>query len=753
MSRAGSEPAALRLLVVAAAADAGEGVATHLRNAGVMVRLTRAAAVADAVPLVAQNDVVLVDWALGAQAVRALAHAGATASAHGAPPLTSVVAWVPDLSVAVATDVQATGARAGALLPSVAHTAGVVRSEWDIVQALRARRDLGGQLKAAHARCDALIDSARDPLAYFHEGLHLRANAAWLKALDVDTFEDLEGTSLLDLVGGAQTDALKTLLKAHTRREAIAPQIAATITTPAGRTYPATLLLSDAVYDEERCLQVVLAGADADRGASNKTAATEAAGATGRVQGQGARGGVPGLVPDGATAWPRDGGTGLLGRAALVRLCAALEETSAGAAFLFVAPHHHHQLIGQIGPALADGLAVALAARIAQALSADGVAAVDDPEALRTAGAPSALVGRFGDELGVALNGVDPARAVRAAKTIAGAFAGHLVTLNGHSLTVGVAVGGAHLGPGGMEAPLAAAAAHEALAHGWARFQDALARPAGAFLVHDPRAADTAARQRFVQVASAVRGAIDTGSFLVRYQPLVALLGASKDFYEMLVHVTDPTDGAPLTFGRILKSSEEALLWEADRWTVGHAISLLAQHDAKNASKPVTLLASITGASLKDTSLADHIGVLLKEHRVDGSRLLLQLHEEDVATRIQPTKNLVARLTELGVGLGVDHVGDTPHTALLLGHLLGANGVAFLKLGHTLMDEVGSDKVLQTQVRDIAARAQQHKRLVVAEFVENAGALAALYGIGVDYAQGHFIAPPMVAMNHDFVGL
>ena len=58
-------------------------------------------------------------------------------------------------------------------------------------------------------RCDALIDSSRDPIAYVHEGMHIRANAAYLEMFGFESFEDIEGMSLLDLIAPSHVDRLQ----------------------------------------------------------------------------------------------------------------------------------------------------------------------------------------------------------------------------------------------------------------------------------------------------------------------------------------------------------------------------------------------------------------------------------------------------------------------------------------------------------------------------------------------------------------
>src|SRR3546814_5230720 len=90
---------------------------------------------------------------------------------------------------------------------------GVVRTEWGDLEARRTLRKLEAQVRETERRCDALIESSRDPIAYIHEGMHIRANAAYMEMFGFESFDDLEGMSLLDLVAPKHVDGFKALLQ------------------------------------------------------------------------------------------------------------------------------------------------------------------------------------------------------------------------------------------------------------------------------------------------------------------------------------------------------------------------------------------------------------------------------------------------------------------------------------------------------------------------------------------------------------
>ena len=77
----------------------------------------------------------------------------------------------------------------------------------------RSVRRLESQLRETERRCDSLLDSSRDPIAYVHEGMHVRANKAYLEMFGFEEFEEIEGMSILDMIAPDDADDFKALLK------------------------------------------------------------------------------------------------------------------------------------------------------------------------------------------------------------------------------------------------------------------------------------------------------------------------------------------------------------------------------------------------------------------------------------------------------------------------------------------------------------------------------------------------------------
>src|SRR5690606_21746838 len=209
---------ALRLLIVDERVEGAEALVSGLRNAGIAVRPVQAAT---------RDELTA---ALGGPAGLVLAAVPALPFEEAMQLVTATGKDLPVIAIAERLDetqydaVLTAGARGVALRHRPQQVLSRVRNEWEDLDARRAQRRLEARVRETERRCDALIESSRDPIAYVHEGMHIRANAAYLEMFGYDSFEDVEGMSLLDMVGAQHVEDFKQLLKALARGEPPPPR-------------------------------------------------------------------------------------------------------------------------------------------------------------------------------------------------------------------------------------------------------------------------------------------------------------------------------------------------------------------------------------------------------------------------------------------------------------------------------------------------------------------------------------------------
>lgn len=686
---------ALRLLIVDDSVEAAEAIVSGLRNAGIAVRPSRPENEDEFQSLIESQpqDVVLAFQ--GATSVP-LAKVMEKVDASGKD--LPVLVLVNSLDEGALLKFVAMGVRGVALREHMDHIQNVVRSEWVDLEARRSYRRLEAQMREIERRCDALIDSSRDPIAYIHEGMHIRANTAYLEMFGFESFEDIEGMSLLDLVASKKVDEFKKLLKQLSKGEAPPPRYETEAVTLDGSHFPAVMEFTQATYEGENCLQVVL-----------------------RKQEEV-------FDPKAAEELERlrqvDQVTGLLNRQTFLRaLEDAVAETAAKATphgLLLVEPDHYVRLLQDIGLDAGDELAAAVAERLR--------AAVDTND----------IVARFGEhQFAVLTHNSDHAHTSKLAESVRGAFADAVLEARNHSLNVTVSIGGVQVGEKLANVAAILAKANQGL-------QSTIGVGGNRTELYDPSATDRAELERVAAWVTRIRDAIATDQFVIHFQPLVPLHGAPDEMYETLLRLRGE-DGSlvqPLTFLPI--AEEHGLLGEIDRWVVGRAIRLIA--DRQRMNRRTRLMVKITQASLQDDSLVQHIGEQLNIHGVDGRLLVLQIPESKVFTNLRAAQQFQAGVAEYGVRVGLEQFGTGLNPFQLLTHF----DASFIKIDRSFMRDLGTSPEHQQRVREFAAKAQELGKQTIAEHVQDAGSMTTLFGAGIDYAQGHFLAQAGPVMDYEF---
>ncbi|HEX2595327.1 MAG TPA: EAL domain-containing protein [Luteimonas sp.] len=683
---------ALRLMIVDDSVEDAEAIVSAMRNAGIAVRPLRPASAEELGGMLGSQAIDLVLAAQQSKGVPLDEVLQLVKSSGKDLPVIAVADRVDETSLSQAF---AGGVRGIALRNKPQQLLGAVRTEWADLEARRSLRRLEAQVRETERRCDALIESSREPIAYVHEGMHIRANGAYLEMFGYDSFDDIEGMSLLDLVSPQHVDGFKQLLKSMSKGEPPPPRYELEAHDIEGNSFPAVMEFTQALYEGEPCLQVVFRRQEVD----------------------------PELAREVEELRQRDQVTGLLNRQTFLR---ALEDAVASAAqnqgqhgLLLLEPDHYQRLLQEIGIDSADALLTAIAERLRSVLD------------------PHALAARFGEHSLAVLVRADHVATTALAERIREAFAQHVFEIGNRSSAITASIGGVQIGE-------KIASVTQVLAKANHGVQSSIGVGGNRFEIFDPSAVDRAEEERIQAWVSRLRDALDHSRFLLHYQPVISLQGEPGAMYETYIRL-DAGSGEtvpPLSFLQI--AEEHGLLWEVDRWVVGHAIDIIGQR--ARAGQPVTLLVKITQASLADDSLATYVGEQLALHKVSGEQLVLQLPEAKVFTNLRAAQEFARAVSKHGCRVGLEQFGVGLDSFQLLSHF----DPAFIKLDRSFMEDLAKNSANQQRIRDIAGKANGLGIRSIAEFVQDAASMSILFSSGVDYVEGHFLAPAGPEMNYDF---
>ena len=682
----------LRLTLVDDSAEDAEAIVSTLRNGGIAVRPLRPLDAGELGQMVASQPM---DLLLASRTAKGIPLATVLAQVDGSGKDIPVIVLADAITEADLLADQAAGARAVALRGRPDHVLTVLRREWADLDARRSQRRLEGQMRETERRCDALISSSRDPIAYIHEGMHIRANDAYLEMFGFESFDDVEGLSLLDLVGPQYVSDFKALLKKLSKGEPPPPRFELEARSLDGDSFPATLEFATATYEGEPCVQVVFRRREEFD---------------------------PELAREVEDLRQRDMVTGLLNRPTFLReletAVAAVARGEDQYGLLLVEPDHYQRLLTDIGIDSADDLAAALAARLSEKL--------DD----------SCIAARFGERTFAVLLRGNHAHTAALAEKLRAAYASHVFNVGERSASVTASLGGVQIGE-------KIASVGPVLTRATDCLQAATNLGGNRFEIFDPGAVDRAEEERVQNWIQRLREALQDDSFRLHYQPVVSLQAEPGEVYEALLRLESNGEIVqPQSFTGI--AEDNGLLDAIDRWVVNRAIEVLAER--KRNGHDTRMVVKVSPASFADNRLLDLIARQLAAHDVPGDRLWLQTPEAKVFTHLRQAQAFQTAAAKLGCHVGLEHFGAGLDSFQLLSHFQPT----FLKIDRVFSEDLGRNAEHQQKIREIAERAQALGILTVAEHVQDAATMAFLFTANVDYVEGNFLAAPGPLMNYDF---
>ncbi len=687
------QDAVIRLLLVEDRLEDAEQLISHLRNGGMAVRPHRPDNEDELVALLGTQSI---DMVLAAFDAKYLPIATVVERVNATGKDIPVVASSATLDEKLALAALALGIRDIALRHRPDHVQAVVRAEFSGLLARRGLRHLEAALRETERRCDSLIASSRDPVAYVHEGMHIRANDAYLEMFGFESFEDIEGVSVLDLVASKDADSFRQLLKRLGKGEPPPKQLELKAQTSDGNEFDAVMEFAQATYEGENCLQIVFRQQTVD----------------------------PDMVKELDTLRQRDALTGLYNRqhfmTELESAVARAAEGQGQQAFLLVEPDQYENLVGEIGLAHADELVKGIADRLASALDEQTVAA------------------RLSDHgFAVLCLAHDHKHSLAQAERIRAAFQAHIVEVGSRSLNLGVSIGGVQIGERIASVSQVMGKSSQCLA-------SSVGMGGNRIEIFDPAARDRAEEERIQAWVQRIREALAGDQFVLHYQPIISLTGAEEENYDVYLRLKGPGGEIipPMTYLTI--AEEHGLLDDIDRWVIEHSVRVIAER--MKAGKHTNLFVKVTPASLVEGGLETFIAERIKAHGIPGDRLVLQIPESKVFTHLKSVQAFQSAVAKLGCRVALEQFGTGLNSFQMLTHF----DPAILKIDRGFIQDLAKNAEVQKQVRDIVDRAHQAGKLTVAEFVSDATTMSVLFGMGMDFVEGNFLAAAGPAMNYDF---
>lgn len=549
------------------------------------------------------------------------------------------------------------------------------------------------QLQEVEQRNALLLTEASDAIAYISDGMVISANPLFAERFGFSEPDELDCVPVIDLIAEQDHERLKAMLKAQQGSDQD-NQMDFTGVTADGGEFSSMMLLSSASYEDEPCVQLLIR----DEASSSQNVASSD---NGSVSGNGNT-----FFLQQLTSTARQALSG-----------------ATGAALLYIAINGFDDLRRKLGLSGCRTLLADLTDFIAENLgNGQFVAACAD------------------DAIGALLRDTSPDTAATIANDLAERIEEHIIELNGQSVQVSVAIGVMPLDAKADDNP------------------DALLD--NAFIACDQlRTEGNSGAQLYAPVREkrtlTAGGDIDKlldeiieeQRFVLLFQPIISLRGASGEHYEVRLRLRDDDgkEAAPeALFQELLKTPGNTKL---DRWIILEATKMLAAHRGRD--NDTRLFINLTANALQDDSLLPWLGVALKAAGLPTDSVILQFTEEELVSYLKPAKPFSKSLHELGCRMSVNRFGRGQDP----GKLLKQVQFDFAKIDGSFTQKClqpnGDTKLLKGLVSTI----NENGMKAIISHVENAAAMATLWQFGVDYIQGNYLQEPVQEMSYEFTDI
>ncbi len=336
-----------------------------------------------------------------------------------------------------------------------------------------------------------------------------------------------------------------------------------------------------------------------------------------------------------------------------------------------------------------------------------------------------------GDEFGVMLKGCTLDKAQRIAEDLRSRVKDFRFVWEDHSFEIGVSIGLAALNTATHSIADVMSVADVACY---------AAKDSGRNRVHVYQPDDSELKQRRGEMrwVSRLRKAIDEDRFVLYYQPIIPVLPAEDVdlHFEVLIRLLDEQGKQVPPMAFIPAAERYNLMPAIDRWVVHNTMRYLCTlpHDKND----WLCVMNLSGQSLCDDRFLDFVLDELQSAGVSGEHICFEITETAAIANLRRAVHFMTELKAIGCRFALDDFGSGLSSFAYLKNLK----VDYLKIDGGFVKDMVEDPIDCAMVEAITQIGHVMGIQTIAEFVESDAILSALGRLGVDYAQGYWVAAP-----------
>lgn len=561
----------------------------------------------------------------------------------------------------------------------------------------RMMRQLETTIKESEKRCQALLDSSRDAIAYIHEGMHIYSNQSYLDLFKFQATEDLEGMPVLDMVGMDDRDKFKNFLRDNCKGGTCGHEkLQLSLKNADSTEFDGEMEFSPASIDGEPCIQVIIRNQSNSKELEQKIALMS----------------------------KKDAVTDLYNRQhfldALAATTQAAKSGKTTAAVMLLHLDNFTDIKQSAGVVGSDKYLKELATKLSE------IAVKTDVLARYEGGIFAAICQNH-----------NAATIINYVQKLQQVCANYIGNINNQSLnstsSIGISLIDQH-----------APDINEILLRAERAVVEARQNGINQIAIYKPKAGELTQREIDEQVTKDLKDALTNNRFVLYFQPIISLHGDTDERYEVFVRMRSK-DGKIIMPNDFLPAAERTGMSLAiDRWILLTAITTLTAR--WKSGKRTLFFVKLTTNSIKDSGLMDWLKATLIKFNLPKNSLVFQVKENTAVTSLKHTAEIAKSLKELNCSFTLDDFGTGSNPFQLLKHI----PADYLKLEKSFMENLSTNPTNQEALKKITDQAMTLNKLTIAQCVQDATSLSVLWGMGINFIQGNFLQEALPEMNYDF---
>ncbi len=580
------------------------------------------------------------------------------------------------------------------------HIVAAAKREIANLKIRKALRQMQVQVHDIEHRCELLLDSSKDAIAYINDGMHIYANGSYLAFLGYDDIDEMICIPVLDTMTSESQEQFKEQSRRFLETENMEPVegIPCVSLREDGTEIKVQMSLSEASYDGERCMQVVLRPEQDNAELEEKLKEMS----------------------------QMDLLTGLYNRQYFMDQLHSAKDRALKSeeqfAVSYMAIDGFQQIKAELGIADADLILRDLAHVLDEHRPED-----------------STLARLSDDVFGLIGLSANNDEAVSGAEVLRKVVEDHLFEVVGRTMQITLSIGVTLVTDnapnikdilGRAQVASEDVSKQEGHEHG------------NGVLLYKPKK-DNPLDDHDI-ATDLISEALENNQFKLLFQPIISLRGSNEEHYEAFVRMMNEKGEEVSPYDFLPPQGPSQMANKIDKWVILQTIKHLSEHRSKG--HETKLFINLTAETIQDKDFGSWLNVALKAARLPGDSLIFQISESNAITYMKQAKEFAKEVNTLHCKLSVNQFGRALNPFNLLKHL----NPEYIKLEGSFTQDMQKGQEAKENAKEMIKQLQAMDKATIVPLVESAALLSTLWQAGVNYIQGYYLQAPSTEMNYDF---